>query len=449
MARVKFSEVLAFAQSSQAERLVGGWDDDEGGVGPAGVPIGAVRPSAVAYEAPFDVGRDESPKVAGSLSGCGSWDVLCSGSVMDQLRGAVRDLCQDPPVGNTGDKMTLSVHLHYAQVSIFKDVESVADVLCREMFSDYVGFDESPLDRFELLEHGAGYYKFVRVGPNGLSISSGNRSGSEETAVRFSGETFDVFGDEAFQRFIRSVHDAGWRWHLSRVDNAFDGVDFSPVKVFRAILRGDVRSASERATLKLMHTPLGDDAGSTVNFGRRGSDNFLRVYDRRGFTRVEHELRGEKAKMFGLVLVANSVEYYRTAAMGGLRQFFDLVDRGSSSNVGRRKLLGWWSSFVGNVGRLRVNLSNTINRLSEAREVSVGEVAAKVKRIMRSAATLFDVLGVEKFVELVIDPGRRKLQTGDLVRMRALREVVEREASIFEQDVREFFYRALRVRLLC
>ena len=92
------------------------------------------------------------------------------------------------------------------------------------------------------------------------------------------------------------------RYHYSRLDFAFDDLPFTPQDVENAIRTGKVRSSAKRDTLTISKMPFerqenGELGTHTVNLGSRQSERMIRVYNRRGFTRLEMELKDKRADL--------------------------------------------------------------------------------------------------------------------------------------------------------
>jgi DNA relaxase NicK len=134
---------------------------------------------------------------------------------------------------------------------------------------------------------------------------------------------------------------------LTRLDLAVDGAPFSPADMHAAFERGDIRT---RALSAEWHTRYGRGRGKTFELGTRHASRQLVAYDRRGETRVELRLRGERADLAREVLrdPAGLLE----GTLGLIRDTADFVDRSSATNIGRAVLLDWWDSFVGAFARI-------------------------------------------------------------------------------------------------
>lgn len=150
---------------------------------------------------------------------------------------------------------------------------------------------------------------------------------------------------------------------LSRADIAYDGAPFTPEELAGWARAGDIRTRAQRIfySAKIKGPP---EEGNKLTIGSRSSEQYLRAYDRRGFTRLELELKGEMAKAFKHVLLSEPDEF-RNATIGMLRQFVDFVDAGSTSNISRAPLLPQWAAFTAGLERVKIRLVGTVQLTAE------------------------------------------------------------------------------------
>lgn len=120
----------------------------------------------------------------------------------------------------------------------------------------------------------------------------------------------------------------------TRLDLAFDGLNFQPNKVWDSILRGTVNTKANRETFRYMQSL--DGTHDTVVMGSRHSERYIRIYNKRGYTRVEIEIKGNQAAAASrLVLLSEDVSL---AARQIIRSYVDIRD-------------SYWS-FFGSVERI-------------------------------------------------------------------------------------------------
>lgn len=186
---------------------------------------------------------------------------------------------------------------------------------------------------------------------------------------------------------------------LSRVDVAFDHGLFTPGDVADWVRAGNVRTRAKRVRfdVKLKGPP---SEGDKLTVGSRASEQYVRVYDRRGFTRMELELKGEMARAYRDVLLADDETFVRTT-FGVLRQFVDFVDASASSNISRAPLLTVWEAFTGRLERVRIRVAGAV-------EPSVDRVVHFIEHQVAATLYVFWCLGFS--VGDVLKLGARRLK---------------------------------------
>jgi hypothetical protein len=333
-------------------------------------------------------------------------------------------------LSNTAVKFTI----HGAEVTVFDSLENVAHVLASEFFDDFNVFDEDAISRFEDLGP-AKFYGRLLKGPCGIFIRAENKLGASHVSIEFKGESFEVYGMAPFARLLTRLHESGQRWHCTRLDNAWDGVEFTPDKVFRALKRGHVRSLAQRDTITQFDTPFGENAGKTTYFGRRGSADFLRVYDRRETgTRLEHECRRGRAKLLGLMLVHTPLARWHEIGLAHLRDFVDFVKRSPDENVTRAKPLKFWSKFVGSVERIHVSMSDLASTLKVRAEQTAVQIQSVVKSLSRRANVILRAVGQKSFLSM-LSREEVRLRPSDEARAADMKTVLATAAELYECSV--------------
>jgi hypothetical protein len=126
----------------------------------------------------------------------------------------------------------------------------------------------------------------------------------------------------------------------------------------------------------------------------------VRVYDRRGPTRVELEVKAERAVLLWRSLIATSEEGWSAAGMAELRAFVDFRDRSSGVRPDYCELLPWWAEFVEGAERRAV----CIPRERQTLERAVSWLRLSVAPTL---ALAYDVLGPD-LVRGMLDAGRER-----------------------------------------
>jgi DNA relaxase NicK len=133
-------------------------------------------------------------------------------------------------------------------------------------------------------------------------------------------------------------------YSYKRIDLAFDNCPFTPSQVEEAIIEVKARSLAKRESLEIHISPFalrenGEEGTHTVNFGDRSSERMIRVYDKRGFTRLELELKDKRADLVARQLFqADDISKWYEIMVRHLRDFVDFETP-------------WWGEFVGSIGR--------------------------------------------------------------------------------------------------
>jgi hypothetical protein len=215
--------------------------------------------------------------------------------------------------------------------------EKVVEVVSRHLYGLH----------FEPLERGLWTYKrsALEASTKARVLWSPDRA---DVAVNLPGEACELLGVAGVLALVREL---GLR--LSRLDVAWDTDALTPATARAAHAGGDCVSFTK------YHKWMEDPEGSTFYLGKRGSDpdvRLLRIYDRRGPTRVELETHGKRAQALWSVLDGADLQDWSAGCLAYLVDFVDFRDRSADSNVGRCPRLEWWEDFTNGAGRLALPL---------------------------------------------------------------------------------------------
>jgi DNA relaxase NicK len=184
----------------------------------------------------------------------------------------------------------------------------------------------------------------VCKGWNGIKVYYSD--GRDDVHVEIPGEACEFAGPEGL---INLWTDCGGK--LRRFDVAIDGLkgadgnDLDPAEVFdMAYNRPEcVRTKANLAGDESV-TMMQNRKGKTSYIGAASSERRVRIYNARGPTRLELQVRGKRAESYGDVLEGLCVSKLPKVIVGLVRAFVDFVE--PSSNKSRSVLQGWWSSAV-------------------------------------------------------------------------------------------------------
>jgi hypothetical protein len=289
------------------------------------------------------------------------------------------------------DQPTASVHwltctVHTGQLDGATD-QDVRD-LVRGAFSAPLaawvdtGMGGRRFDRLARLQgHGVAFY----------SQPSGVPAGCGYVSIDLSGEACEELSVPGCFWLLREMDARGWWWSASRIDLAVDGVPFTPLDMAEAYEAGNLRTwckVDNPDSVVLQWSGRGEKRTHTFYLGHAQSERRLRVYDKRGFTRVELQLRGDHAKVVAKVVSAVPVSF-GDCVVGCVRSYVDVIDRASSTNISRCKLLSWWAAWVDGVVAFRCELVKpepTLERATRWVEASLAPMLAAIMRARGEAA---------------------------------------------------------------
>lgn len=140
-------------------------------------------------------------------------------------------------------------------------------------------------------------------------------------------------------------------YKFTRLDYAFDNVPFEPQQVKDAVIKNQVRTLAKRESLQIHESPFSErddqELGTyTVELGSRTSERMIRVYNKRGFTRLELELKDNRADLIAKQLLSQTSERnWFTIAQAHLLDYVDFKT-------------DWWEEFKNGNKRADVTISD-------------------------------------------------------------------------------------------
>lgn len=234
--------------------------------------------------------------------------------------------------------------------------ENVVQTVCKHMDGLY----------FEPLDRGLWTYKrsAIERSTKARVLWSDDRP---DVAVNLPGEACELLGTAGVLALVREL---GLK--LTRLDVAWDTDVLTPATVRAA------HAAGSAVTFSKWHDWRENPEGSTFYVGKRGSDadcRLVRVYDRRGPTRVELEVHGKRAQMLWSILDGADLGDWSAGCLAYLVDFLDFRDREADANVGRCPRLDWWENFTDGAGRLALPLPRKAPTLDSTRDWIESQVA--------------------------------------------------------------------------
>ena len=194
------------------------------------------------------------------------------------------------------------------------------------------------------------------------------------------GEACSCVTMDLLTEFLKALVMDTIEFRITRTDLAWDELSFSPGEMAGFVENNlftheSFRSLAKRESLTIRRDPakpndLGGIGTSSMSFGSKSSDRMIRVYDLHGFTRLEFQMRDDRAHLVLLdVLLRKPEERYQT----GISHLLDFID------------LNWpeWKDFVGNTERSGLKLGNA-RKITEKRLSSwLGKQVAPALSVMQ------------------------------------------------------------------
>lgn len=256
------------------------------------------------------------------------------------------------------------------------------------------------------LRHGGNGFRSIHESIGKIKIYSDpiNINSSQDTyvSVQIPGSACDALNTYFLSEFMRHILENYEKINVTRLDVAFDHAPFSPKEFFQALDADKVRTYARRETFQIFSSPYqpqeegGGIGCDTVQIGASSSDRKLRVYNKRGFTRVELETRRERADAIAREVLVKDPIYWGEQFMGHLRDFIDLVE---DKDTGM--LVDFWAEFVESIPRAG-------KTVTDPREVEKHRLMGWLyEQVSPAFSVLLDIYG-NPGLEEFYDYGRKK-----------------------------------------
>ena len=249
-----------------------------------------------------------------------------------------------PPITNRGVTMTID----YLSITVFINFSRVAFLVIEHLLEDIV-LDEIGWESYFFNRNISGRgYKTLYQGPEGMTLYAYPSEGMH-CHLEMKGKALAAFDNERLLAFIDALNNTGLRWQPTRIDIAFDHVSFTPAMCKKAYDEGCFRTRANRDSGSWYE----GSKGNTFYMGAKTSNRRVRIYDKRGFTRVELVLKKEYAKFLKDWLT--DWEKIIELSLGLLRSFIVFTNEPVyGKNSSRIELASWWASLVSNVEKVSI-----------------------------------------------------------------------------------------------
>ena len=195
----------------------------------------------------------------------------------------------------------------------------------------------------------------------------------------------------ALMKYLAAVHPEKYRF--KRIDLAIDNVPFEPQQVEKAIREEKVRTDAKRETLKIYNSPYekketGGLGTYTVQLGSNQSERMITVYNRRGFTRLEFQVKDKRADLIASDLLKGSnFDHWFSVIVSHLRDFIDFDT-------------AWWTEFVSSQGRANQTVTTP-------KEITVDRTMHWLFHAVAPAVSAMNDAVSDEIPKLLVEVGRK------------------------------------------
>lgn len=268
-----------------------------------------------------------------------------------------------------------------------------------------IGMTDCP---WEVLTSGNGYTHRHYFGGVSISFCEGDMSHvGGFYLLDMSGQgcrTFETYGNGNYDNLFKLVQNEQGKpkamqdVRLTRLDVAYD--DLSGLLNIDTIC--DKTRLGEFVSRIQRFESIYGSKGNSVNFGSKGSNVFIRIYDKareRGFTdgrhwiRCELQLRKENACGFVNKLPGNTLSGLYTGVLKNYLSFREPDP--DDSNKRRWEESPWWTAFLNNAKAISVaEKPGVIYNLSACEKYVLTQPVGSIK-------TLIKIFGADEFIEMI------------------------------------------------
>jgi DNA relaxase NicK len=184
------------------------------------------------------------------------------------------------------------------------------------------------------------------------------------------------------------------KYSFTRLDFAFDHVPFTPQQAENAIRENQLRSLAKRASLEIHVSPFakrddGIEGTYTVEFGSRTSERMIRVYNKRGFTRLEFQIKDKRAQLITRTIFKrpNKEEWFYIM----LAHLLDYIEFKTD----------WWDTFIDGTARAGATVTT-------AKELTTEKMVNWVDKQVGPALSVMQDIFPPELLESIIKRGRTR-----------------------------------------
>ena len=317
------------------------------------------------------------------------------------------------PVTLAGESGTgfISFGVDYLRLTVFESLEDVRNAVDRLLLDPAAAGDaweeKGPAGRWGRLLELPGADGYL------VQLREPVKSQVTYTMVELKGEGCGYFQDY-LQGFLRGLDAWASRWSCKRVDVKWDGHRITPAMMDEAVRAGSFVSRLLSVADRDWRSNF---LGETAYLGNRTKPKHIRLYNARGFNRLELELEDDWAHALLSKLLVADLDDWSSVSVGFLLGTVDFRDVNGASRVKRAPRLQWWEEFVGQAEK--VTHTGRGRDVPVLRPLPIGLADEWVKRNRKQLLKMFRALGpewMEKWVRYwAAGAGEITLDSGEIV----------------------------------
>lgn len=308
-----------------------------------------------------------------------------------------------PPANNMGAQNTKLTSL-LDWLSFTLPVEEV------QIISDFL---KIPITDFVKMPHGAHGYRSQITSGNIAILSDGSPGMGCHVVMSGQGcRQYEAMQGNDWSDLVKRVREQ--QGHFTRIDLALDDKAglLSMRQIQEAIDKRHIVSRFKSGRTISEHKfsgEAGTSAGQTIYLGSPQSQMQVRIYDKAQeqgaeghWIRVELECRKERAEVMAQYI--QSGEYLGYLAAATLNNYIHFVEPAEDTNKARWPLAQWWSTFLGNVEKLKLTIAKGVKTIEQTKEWFRRQIGPTYAMIMKAEGGCYD------FFDEVLREGAQRLK---------------------------------------
>lgn len=265
-----------------------------------------------------------------------------------QLDLFIPDSEESPPFTNRG----VTVSIHWLSMTYFTNPAKAMTHFLNHFYGYGIEDEMEWSEFFQPSGHGARLYSAMYFGPNKTTLYAYPDTG-RHCHLEMKGEFVEQFGNKIVIDYLKSLFQQEYESRCTRIDIAFDHVPFTPMDCYQAWQEGNVIAKCHHDSWDWRE----NSQGNTLYIGSRQSDRFIRIYDRRGFTRLEMVFKDKWAENFAKVITEIPPQEWILQCIGYLRDYVNFIDRTQKKlKNSDYEMLSWWAAFVCNAEKIKLDI---------------------------------------------------------------------------------------------